>query len=1182
MYLFSDSRDFHHWSAKQSPLVRYGVALLSVTLALLLTQHAPAIRSGTPFLFFFLAVTVSAWHGGLWAGFWALGLSALSITYWVMPPDNSWQLTMWQVIQMAGFLAVAGAILGLVTGLQREKDKVITQREALRLTLASIGDAVIVTDPQENVRWMNEVATTLTGWSITAAEGRPLAEIFPIFNEQTRTRIESPVRRVLTEGRVVGLANHTMLVRKDGVEQPIEDSAASIRDATGRTLGVILVFRDITERRQAEIAIRQSEARFRAIFDSNMLGIGVREEDGALSAANPALLQLLGYTPGDLAERKILWKNLTAPEFQAQDVKAREAARRAGRCTPAENEFIGKDGQRVPVLVGDALLEPDGSQGVFFALDMTERKQAEAELRASEAKLTKIFNASPLVVTITALADGRLLEVNDSFVQLTGYTPDEVIGRTPVEIGLWVEPAQRRAGLAQLRGGYFPRNSEFCFRMKDGSERTCLTSADLLKLNGQTCVLTVLNDITERKQAEVARQAAEERFAKAFQASPQAMCINRVADGRYIDVNASFAQLVDYPLAEIIGRTSLDVGIWADPEARAAISQTIIEQGSNRDFEHRFYTRYGELRDIVAAGVAIEVDGEPCILSVVNDVTARKQAEEALRESEARFRATFEQAAVGVAQVSPAGHYLRVNQRLCEITGYRRDSLLQKTHQVVTHPDDMALNLRQVNRLLAGEVASYTVEARYLCQDGSFLWVNLTESVVRDELGVVRYRVAVIEDISARKAAEARLHFLAETSAVLASSLEYAATLQRVAALMVPQLADLCTVELLDADGLITPVAMAHVNPAKLTWIQQLRDRYLPQLADTYGIGQVLRTGRSASYPTILEEGVLAVAPAEDYKTSLQQMGFKSVLIVPLPVRDQILGALILAWSDTDRQYDQAELYLAEEVAKRAALAVDNARLYQAARKAESDLRLLNENLEQRVTVRTAELQRSNRELDQFAYIASHDLKAPLRAIDQLAIWITQDAAELLPTASQVHLAKLRGRIQRMEGLLNDLLAYSRAGRQRHPVEAIDTGALVRNVIELLAPPAGFTVRLAEPFPALITEPVPLETIFRNLIGNAIKHHDRPDAGQVVIAATEQAALITFTVTDNGPGIEPQYHERIFQIFQTLKPRDQVEGSGMGLAIVKKLVEGYGGVVQLESSVGQGATFRFTWPQALG
>ena len=224
-----------------------------------------------------------------------------------------------------------------------------------------------------------------------------------------------------------------------------------------------------------------------------------------------------------------------------------------------------------------------------------------------------------------------------------------------------------------------------------------------------------------------------------------------------------------------------------------------------------------------------------------------------------------------------------------------------------------------------------------------------------------------------------------------------------------------------------------------------------------------------------------------------------------------------------------------------------------------------------------SELEEANADLQQFAYIASHDLKQPLRGIDNLAKWINEDAADVLPAESKSHLAQIGTRILRMEKLINDLLTYSRLGRNCSEVEEADLGRLIDGIaVDLAAQDkvqlnyTGATIRVR-------TVVVELEVVLRNLIGNAIKHS--PESPSVVISAAKVNGILEIAVSDNGPGIPPKFHKTVFGMFQTLKSRDQVEGSGMGLAVVKKLVQGNGGQITVESNVGEGATFRFTWPQ---
>ncbi len=224
------------------------------------------------------------------------------------------------------------------------------------------------------------------------------------------------------------------------------------------------------------------------------------------------------------------------------------------------------------------------------------------------------------------------------------------------------------------------------------------------------------------------------------------------------------------------------------------------------------------------------------------------------------------------------------------------------------------------------------------------------------------------------------------------------------------------------------------------------------------------------------------------------------------------------------------------------------------------------------------DLWRTNQELDQFAYVASHDLKAPLRAIANLSKWIEEDLGDGLDAGIRKQMDLLRGRVHRMEALIEGILQYSRIGRVNVDTEPVDTGALLGEVLDSLTPPPGFTIRIDPDMPTLEASRIELQQVFANLIGNAVKYHHRPD-GNVRVSAGDAGDFWEFVVADDGPGIAPEYHEKIFAIFQTLEARDKVESTGIGLTIVKKIIEGRGGAITVESQPGEGAAFRFTWPK---
>ncbi|HEY3400682.1 MAG TPA: PAS domain S-box protein [Geothrix sp.] len=413
-----------------------------------------------------------------------------------------------------------------------------------------------------------------------------------------------------------------------------------------------------------------------------------------------------------------------------------------------ETEHRRKDGSTLPVEISVCHLTHEGQDLAFgYARDITDRRVAEQALRLSEEKFSKAFQASPDAININQL-DGTYQEVNETFTRLSGWTRDETLGRTTVEMGLWVNPEDRVRAMEMIKqDGHFD-GLEAPFRMKDGSIRMGLLSGTLIQVDGQPCMLSITRDITERKRVEAALRRSEDKFSRAFHASPDAINLTLLKDGTYLDVSEGFMRLTGWTPEEALGRSALELGIWVNPEDRARAIHLIQEHGEFTGLEAPFRRKDGTILTGLMSGKAMEVDGMPCLLSITRDITDRKAAEQALRSTERRLRTVLAYSQAIIFQLDPEGRFtLSEGLGLAKI-GLRPGEAVGRSALEMYGADSVVVD--QIRQGMQGQASHETTRTH------GRIFNNLLTPVFDDQ-GKVESLIGIATDITERQLAEEAL-----------------------------------------------------------------------------------------------------------------------------------------------------------------------------------------------------------------------------------------------------------------------------------------------------------------------------------------------------------------------------------------------------------------------------------------
>ena len=578
-------------------------------------------------------------------------------------------------------------------------------------------------------------------------------------------------------------------LRKDGSLTWVRITSTLQHDNQGQPLHHLAMVEDINVRKAAEDhlavameSLRLSEERFRSTFEQAAVGMLHTAFDGRILRCNARFAEIVGYAPEEVPG--MTFQQLTAPEDLTSSVDALHSIL-SGELdnTSWQKRYLRKDGSLTWVKLTISLQRDNaGCPQHFVALieDINALKAAEARLvtaqealRASEARYRTAFETSLDAINISRLNDGKYIDVNKAFLDLLGFTRDEVIGRTSLELGVLKNPEKRPKMVETLLKDSSIRESTAQFHKKNGEMVWVTKSTSLIEIDGVPCYLGAMRDITESKAAQdrlqlaqEALQASEARYRTVFQNSQFGIGISRLEDGTYLDVNQAALDLTGFTREEVIGHTSTELRHWFNPADRLKMIEAIQSREGLQDMELQLRKKNGEVVWGLMSASVIDLDGIPCVLSITREITETKLAQEhlalaqeALRASEARYRTAFHTSHDGVAiNRLQDGVYIDVNLAFLEITGFKRHEIVGRTSFDVDIWADRNDRKRLVD-VLTEHATLRDLEAQFKRKNGSIFWGLMSASVI--QIDGVTCVLSITRDISDAKVAEEAIRSLA-------------------------------------------------------------------------------------------------------------------------------------------------------------------------------------------------------------------------------------------------------------------------------------------------------------------------------------------------------------------------------------------------------------------------------------